>query len=42
MTGYALWMSVLLAVYYWLPALRVESWGALELLGLELSWRAWR
>ena len=34
MTGYALWMAVLLAVYYWLPGLRVESWGLLGLTGV--------
>ena len=34
MTGYALWMAVLLAVYYWMPALRVESWGLLGLTGV--------
>ena len=34
MTGYLLWMAVLLVVYYSLPGLRVESWGLLGLTGV--------
>src|ERR1700722_19725321 len=29
--GYAVWMTLLLAVYYWLPGVRVEAWGLIGL-----------
>jgi diguanylate cyclase (GGDEF)-like protein/PAS domain S-box-containing protein len=32
--GYAVWMALLVAVYYWLPGLRVEAWG---LIGLSAA-----
>ena len=32
--GYAVWMTLLIALYYWLPGLRVETWGLIGLSGV--------
>ena len=32
--GYAAWMALLIAVYYGLPSLRVETWGLIGLSGV--------
>jgi hypothetical protein len=32
--GYAVWMALLIAVYYWRPGLRVEAWGLIGLSGV--------
>ena len=32
--GYAAWMTLLLALYYWLPGLRLEAWGLIGLSGV--------
>jgi diguanylate cyclase (GGDEF)-like protein/PAS domain S-box-containing protein len=32
--GYAVWMMLLLALYYWLPGVRVEAWGLIGLSGV--------
>jgi diguanylate cyclase (GGDEF)-like protein/PAS domain S-box-containing protein len=34
LTGYAIWMTLLLVVYYAVPGLRAESWGLLGLSGV--------
>jgi diguanylate cyclase (GGDEF)-like protein/PAS domain S-box-containing protein len=32
--GYAVWMTLLVALYFWLPGLRVETWGLIGLSGV--------
>jgi hypothetical protein len=32
--GYAVWMALLIALYYWLPGVRVEVWGLIGLSGV--------
>jgi diguanylate cyclase (GGDEF)-like protein/PAS domain S-box-containing protein len=32
--GYAVWMALLIAAYYWLPAVRVEAWGLIGVSGV--------
>ena len=32
--GYTVWMTLLIALYYWLPGLRVEAWGLIGLSGV--------
>ena len=32
--GYAVWMTLLIALYFWLPGLRVETWGLIGLSGV--------
>jgi diguanylate cyclase (GGDEF)-like protein/PAS domain S-box-containing protein len=34
LAGYAAWMTVLIAVYYVLPSLRIEAWGLIGLSGV--------
>ena len=32
--GYAVWMTLLVALYFWLPGLRIETWGLIGLSGV--------
>ena len=34
LAGYFIWMTLLIAAYYWLPSLRVEAWGLIGLSGV--------
>jgi diguanylate cyclase (GGDEF)-like protein/PAS domain S-box-containing protein len=34
LAGYFIWLTLLIAAYYWLPSLRVEAWGLIGLSGV--------
>ena len=34
LSGYAVWVALLIAMYYGLPGLRIETWGLISLSGV--------